>query len=58
MRFAAFFATAPCVSATLNMVGVCGSFVTRVQNAAKTLQGATDAEIAATAASLTPPTTQ
>ncbi len=42
----------------MNMVGVCGSFVMRVQNAAKTLQGATDAAIMAAATSGTPPTAQ
>ncbi|CAL8472282.1 g11824 [Coccomyxa elongata] len=47
-----------CVSATMNMVGVCGSFVSKVQNAAKTLVGAPDADIAAAAAQIPPPTTQ
>jgi hypothetical protein len=40
------------------MVGVCGNFVTKVQNAAKTLVGATDADVAAAAAQGAQPTTQ
>lgn len=40
------------------MVGVCGNFVSKVQNAAKTLVGATDADIAAAAAQGAQPTTQ
>ena len=40
------------------MVGVCGNFVTKVQNAAKTLVGAQDADIAEAAAQGAQPTTQ
>ena len=52
-----FLASDPCVSATMNMVGVCGSFVSKVQGAAKSLVGAPDADIAAAAAQIPPPTT-
>ena len=38
------------MSATLDMVGVCGTFVNKVQNDAKNLTGATDDQIKAAAA--------
>lgn len=42
----------------MNMVGVCGNFVTRVQNAAKNLVNAPDADVIAAAAQGAQPTTQ
>ena len=38
------------MSSTLDMVGVCGTFVNKVQNDAKNLNGATDEQIKAAAA--------
>ncbi len=48
----------PCVTATINMVGVCGSFVTKVQNDAKLLGAATDAQIKGAASQGIQPSTQ
>ena len=48
----------PCVAATLNMVSVCGSFVTKVQNDAKLLVAATDAQIKDAASQGVQPSTQ
>ena len=48
----------PCVSATISMVGVCGSFVTKVQNDAKLLGAATDAQIKGAASQGVQPSTQ
>ena len=50
--------TDPCVAATLNMVSVCGSFVTKVQNDAKLLGAATDAQIKGAASQGVQPSTQ
>lgn len=48
----------PCVAATLNMVSVCGTFVTKVQNEAKLLVAATDAQIKGAASQGVQPSTQ
>ena len=48
----------PCVAATLNMVSVCGTFVTKVQNDAKLLGAATDAQIKDAASQGVQPSTQ
>jgi len=48
----------PCVAATLNMVSVCGTFVSKVQNEAKLLVAATDAQIKGAASQGVQPSTQ
>ena len=48
----------PCVTATVNMVGVCGTFVTKVQNDAKFLSAANDEQIKGAAAQGVQPSVQ
>lgn len=48
----------PCVTATVNMVSVCGTFVTKVQNDAKFLSAANDEQIKGAAAQGVQPSVQ